>query len=99
MITLITPILFNNLSFYLFLVFAATNAFAGWFTWTYQPETGGRAFEENQRFFTEAKEVGSWRVWDVSEGEFQYFPGADGRAKQDGDGEEQPLLGRVSQQT
>jgi len=32
-VTLITPILFNNLSFWLFLVFAATNLFAAWWTW------------------------------------------------------------------
>lgn len=101
-ITLITPILFNNLKYYLFLVFAVTNAFAGWFTWIYQPETGGRPFEENQRFFTEAKEMGDWRVAHVSNGEFQFFPGADKRAKggdSEASGEQQPLLQRVRDQT
>ena len=32
-VTLLTPIGFNNLSYWLFLVFAATNLFAGWWTW------------------------------------------------------------------
>ena len=129
-ITLITPILFNNLNYWLFLVFAASNAFAGWFTWIYQPETGmsiklqplaaselgivsapkgasfltctlgARSFEENQRFFTEAKEKGDWRVSKISGGEFNYFPGADKRADggQDGNGEEEPLLARIRAQ-
>ena len=29
-VTLLTPIMFNNLEYWLFLVFCATNAFAGW---------------------------------------------------------------------
>ena len=32
-ITFLTPILFNNLSYWIFLIFAFTNAFAGWWTW------------------------------------------------------------------
>lgn len=32
-VTLLTPIGFNNLNYWLFLVFAATNTFAGWWTW------------------------------------------------------------------
>ena len=32
-VTLLTPIGFNNLKYWLFLVFAATNTFAGWWTW------------------------------------------------------------------
>ena len=32
-VTLLTPIGFNNLSFWLFLVFAMTNLFASWWTW------------------------------------------------------------------
>ena len=32
-VTLLTPIGFNNLSYWLFLVFAVTNGFAGWWTW------------------------------------------------------------------
>lgn len=32
-ITLLTPIGFNNLKYWLFLVFAVTNLFAGWWTW------------------------------------------------------------------
>ena len=32
-VTLLTPIGFNNLNYWLFLVFAVTNAFAAWWTW------------------------------------------------------------------
>ena len=32
-VTLLTPIGFNNLDYWLFLVLAATNTFAGWWTW------------------------------------------------------------------
>lgn len=32
-VTLLTPIGFNNLDYWLFLVFAVTNLFAGWWTW------------------------------------------------------------------
>ena len=32
-VTLLTPIGFNNLSYWLFLVFAVTNLFAAWWTW------------------------------------------------------------------
>lgn len=32
-VTLMTPIGFNNLKYWLFLVFAVTNLFAGWWTW------------------------------------------------------------------
>ena len=32
-VTLLTPIGFNNLNYWLFLVFAFTNLFAGWWTW------------------------------------------------------------------
>ena len=32
-VTLLTPIGFNNLHYWLFLVFAVTNLFAGWWTW------------------------------------------------------------------
>jgi len=32
-VTLLTPIGFNNLDYWLFLVFAVTNGFAGWWTW------------------------------------------------------------------
>lgn len=32
-VTLLTPIGFNNLNYWLFLVFAVTNLFAGWWTW------------------------------------------------------------------
>lgn len=93
-VTLMTPILFNNLKYWLFLVLAGTNAFAGVWTWFYQPESGGRSFEENVEFFEAAKEEGTWRVGKVKDGEFKAMPkGGDG-----GDGERQPLLTRIRQQ-
>ncbi|GAW19527.1 hypothetical protein ANO14919_090150 [Xylariales sp. No.14919] len=73
-ITLLTPIMFNNLKYWLFLVFAATNAVAGWWTWSYSPETGGRSFEENQEFFTSALDEGSWVVREVEHGKFLGMP-------------------------
>jgi hypothetical protein len=102
-VTLLTPIGFNNLSYWLFLVFAVTNAFAGWWTWMYCPESGGRSFEENQEFFTEAAEKGRWKVKVVKGGEWLKMPeqaekgdeeeGDRNKKKGDGDGERQPLLG------
>ena len=91
-VTLLTPIGFNNLKYWLFLVFAATNCFAGWWTWSYTPESGGRSFEENQEFFDSAKDDGSWVVRQVDKGKFDNMP-----SKEDdgGDrGERSPLLGR-----
>ena len=94
-ITLISPLMFNNLKFWIYLVFAATNAFAGTWTYLYTPETGGRSFEENQEFFEQAKEEGSWRVGLVQDGQFRYLP----YPKPDGqDGERQPLLRRIVDQ-
>ena len=107
-VTLLTPIGFNNLNYWLFLVFAVTNLFAMWWTWVsalrdhllhivankvqvYSPETGGRSFEENQRFFEDAKEAGTWSVRKVDKGEFRSMPGPE---KGDGqNGETAPLLG------
>jgi MFS family permease len=73
-ITLLTPIGFNNLKYYLFLVFAVTNSFAGWWTWRYSPETGNRSFEENQEFFESARDDKSWIVLDVDGGKFKRLP-------------------------
>ncbi|KAE9378193.1 MFS general substrate transporter [Stipitochalara longipes BDJ] len=90
-ITLLTPIGFNNLKYWLFLVFAVTNSFAGWWTWRYTPESGGRSFEENQEFFDSAREDGSWSVKKVDGGKFEKMP----RKNEDGDeedGEQSPLL-------
>ncbi|TVY57720.1 putative metabolite transport protein, partial [Lachnellula suecica] len=67
-VTLLTPVGFNNLKYWLFLVFGVTNAFAGWWTWRYSPESGGRSFEENQEFFDSAQEDGSWVVRKVDGG-------------------------------
>ena len=54
----------------------------------YSPETGGRSFEENQSFFEEAKERGSWSVLKVNKGDFRGMPKGEKN-----DGETQPLLG------
>jgi hypothetical protein len=91
-VTLLTPIGFNNLKYWLFLVFAATNGFAGWWTWTYSPETGGRSFEENQEFFNSAKDDRSWAVRKVDGGRFKTMPN---RESEGGRTEERsPLLRR-----
>nr|OQO16768.1 hypothetical protein B0A51_14990 [Rachicladosporium sp. CCFEE 5018] len=88
-----TPILFNNLKYILFLVFAGTNLFAGAWTYFYQPETGGRPFEDNIEFFEKAGEQGTWRVGKVADGKFKKMPYPKGE-----DGESQPLLARVQDQ-
>ncbi|KAI4203593.1 MAG: hypothetical protein LQ350_001783 [Teloschistes chrysophthalmus] len=89
-VTLLTPIGFNNLNYWLFLIFAATNLFAGLWTWAYSPETGGRSFEENQTFFSDSKEQNTWLVSRVNDGEFRHLPRG---KKGDGvEGERQPLL-------
>ena len=94
-ITLLTPIMFNNLKYWIFLVFAITNTFAGVTTYLYCPESGGRSFEENQEFFESAKEQGTWRVSKVDKGDFKWLP----YPKPDGqNGESQPLLRRVRDQ-
>ncbi|KAI6852045.1 general substrate transporter [Hortaea werneckii] len=94
-VTLLTPVLFNNLDYWIFLVFAATNTFAGVWTFFYIPETGGRTFEENQEFFNAAKDEGTWVVGNVRKGEYKYMP----YPKPDGeDGESQPLLQRIREQ-
>lgn len=105
-VTLLTPIGFNNLHYWLFLIFVVTNLFAGWWAWVsetpiptrlklkwqqaYSPETGGRSFEDNQTFFEDAKEQNTWRVQRVNKGEFQHMPKSD---KASEDGESAPLLG------
>ena len=88
-VTLLTPIGFNNLQYWLFLVFAATNGFAGWWTWTYTLESGGRSFEENQEFFESAKDDGSWAVRKVDGGKFEGIPS---QKDDDGEGGERSLL-------
>ncbi|MCJ1473574.1 hypothetical protein MMC13_002225 [Lambiella insularis] len=89
-VTLLTPIGFNKLNYWLFLVFAATNSFAAWWTWAYSPETGGRTFEENQSYFEDAKEHSTWCVSKINKGEFRGMPKS---GKGDEDGESVPLLG------
>jgi MFS family permease len=93
-ITLLTPIMFNNLRYYIFLVFAVSNAFAGIWTWIYLPESGQRSFEDNQKFFEDAARDGSWRVGKVDKGRYLKMPyGEDGE-----DAERTPLLTRVGDQ-
>lgn len=92
-VTLLTPIGFNNLKYWLFLVFAFTNSFAAWSTWAYSPESGGRSFEENQEFFDSAKEDNSWKVRKVDGGKFVKMPSQDDGNGEDGDdGARSPLL-------
>ena len=67
-VTLLTPIMFNNLEYWIFLIFAATNAITG--TYVYLPESSGRSFEENQGFFDDAGEAGTWRVNNIKGGMF-----------------------------
>ena len=93
-VTLLTPLMFNNLKYWLFVVFCVTNAFAGWWSWMYVPESGGRTFEENQDFFKEAAERGSWVVRRVKGGEYLHMP--DAEEKEGDGGESQPLLGRMT---
>ncbi|PSR74232.1 general substrate transporter [Coniella lustricola] len=92
-VTLLSPLLFNNLTYWIFLVFAATNAVAGLWTYVYLPESGGRSFEDNQKFFEEAKEHGTWRVSRVAGGVYKRL--AYGGTLE---GENEPLLQRVQDQ-
>ncbi|KAI9723981.1 MAG: hypothetical protein M1812_000699 [Candelaria pacifica] len=92
-VTLLTPIGFNNLNYWLFLVFCVTNLFAGLWTWAYSPETGGRSFEENVEFFERAEKESTWRVSRVGGGEYSYMPK---KGSSEEDGETAPLLRRRS---
>ncbi|KAH8650036.1 general substrate transporter [Xylariales sp. PMI_506] len=98
-VTLLTPILFNNLSYLLYLIFAATNAVAGTWTFFYLPESGNRSFEENVLFFAEARQVGSWLIARVKDGEWSKMPY--GGVLLDGSSEareREPLLQRIEDQ-
>ncbi|RMZ71342.1 mfs monosaccharide transporter [Pyrenophora seminiperda CCB06] len=97
-ITFLTPVLFNNLDYFIFLVFAATNAFAGLWTYLYLPETGGRTFDENMDFFKEAAEQGTWRVAKVGKGEWKKMLYPDPEGEGNVDAERVPLLTRVEDQ-
>lgn len=93
-ITFLSPLMFNNLKYWIFLIFAGTNLFAGLWTYLYLPESGGRSFEENQQFFALAKEEGTWRVSKVENGQFKRLPyGGDFETA-----ERTPLLQRVEDQ-
>lgn len=95
-ITLLTPIMFNNLRYWLFLVFAASNAIAGLWTWAYLPESGGRSFEENQQFFDDAVKDGTWQVRKIENGAYLRMPYPhSGEAER---GEREPLLQRIREQ-
>jgi len=59
----------------------------------YLPESGGRSFEENQGFFNDAKEAGTWRVNKVKGGVLTKLPyGGEPNA------EITPLLSRLEDQ-
>jgi len=93
-ITFLTPVMFNNLHYWIFLVFAVSNAFAGVWTWIYLPESGNRSFDENQQFFEDAAQQGSWIVSKVDKGKYLKMPyGEEGE-----DAERTPLLSRVGDQ-
>jgi hypothetical protein len=92
-ITLLTPIIFNNLYYWIFLIFAVTNAFAGVWTYVYLPETGNRSFDDNQEFFENAAQAGSWRVKKVKGGAYLRMP-YDGKDN----AERTPLLTRIEDQ-
>ncbi|KKY38269.1 putative mfs monosaccharide transporter [Diaporthe ampelina] len=91
-VTLLSPLMFNNLKYWIFLIFAATNAFAGVWTYVYLPESGGRSFRDNQQFFIDASEAGSWRVAKVSGGVYKKL------AYGGTEGENEPLLQRLQDQ-
>lgn len=92
-ITLSTPLMFNHLGYWIFLVFAGTNLAAGAWTWVFLPESGNRSFEENVGFFEDAKAAGTWRVRKVEGGRYLKLPygGLE-------DAERTPLLRRVEEQ-
>ncbi|KAI0101162.1 general substrate transporter [Daldinia grandis] len=75
-ITILTPIGFNHLKFWLFFVFAISNLSAGLLVWLFLPETGRRSFQDNQQFFVLAKEQKSWLVHKVDNGSFLKLPPA-----------------------
>lgn len=99
-ITFLTPVLFNNLDYFIFIVFAATNAVAGLWTYIYLPETGGRSFEENQQFFKDAGEQGTWRVSKIGKGEYakMQYPNPKDVDGENIDAERVPLLRRLEDQ-
>lgn len=99
-ITFLTPVMFNNLSYFIFLVFAATNAVAGLWTYLYLPETGGRSFDDNQEFFKQAGEASTWRVSKVAKGEWakMLYPDPENDGDHVVDAERVPLLRRVQDQ-
>lgn len=92
-VTLASPLMFGGLGHRTFLVFAATNAAAGAWTYLYLPETGGRSFEDNRRFFEDARREGTWRVARVAGGAYR-------RLAYGGDleRENEPLLTRLRDQ-
>lgn len=98
-ITLLTPIMFTNLKYYIFVVFAATNAVAGVWTYFYLPESGNRSFDDNVQFFEEAQKKGTWRVGKVKDGKWKSMPYndvlLDGSAEAH---EQEPLLRRIGDQ-
>ena len=57
---------------------------SGVWTWLYCPESGNRTFEENQEFFWEAAEKGSWSVHRVKGGRWRRLPDYDENGEEQG---------------
>ncbi|OTB15243.1 hypothetical protein K445DRAFT_318080 [Daldinia sp. EC12] len=73
-VTMLTPIGFNNWTYWLFVVFACTNLLAGLLIFFFLPETGGRSFQEIQQFFVLAKEKKNYLVHAIDGGRFKRLP-------------------------
>ncbi len=98
-VTMLTPIMFNNLEYFLYLVFAGTNAVAGIWTYFYLPESGNRSFDENVEFFEAASKEGSWRVTKVKGRRWMSMPYNDTLLDGSREARErQPLLRRIEDQ-
>ena len=89
-VTLLTPIMFNNLKYWLFLVFCPTNAFAGWWSWLYCPESWGGM--RRIRTSLRRQRRGRGGVRKVKKPEWPHMPDAE---EKDQDSESEPLLSRA----
>ena len=111
-VTLLTPIGFNNLNYWLFLVFAATNAFAGLWTWVSCLSTWGLSYGTDRCSQMYSPETGG-RSFEENQGFFEdakeentwrvhkvgkgEFKGMPKAEKEDGSNTEStPLLGNSS---
>ncbi|KAK9242578.1 general substrate transporter [Lipomyces tetrasporus] len=62
LVVMITPVAFNNIGAYTYLVFAAINAVMVPVVYFFYPETAGRSLEEIDEIFSRSN---SWTPWDV----------------------------------